>query len=528
MQGYVVIGTELDTKEFDAQIDYVKGQLEDIEDTLKKADMGFEVGDTQKLEAQYEKLSNKLKDLIKKKNEFNNIGTTPNLVNNIGQSMQGIIKSVTKWGLALFGIRTAYSFIRNVISQVTQEDQAMANQIQYISFAIGTVLKPIVEWLINAVYKILSVFGGIIKAITGINIFAKATASNFAKANSSAGALRKTLAGFDEMNVLNENGSTGLLGSGVGDWIPPDLPDKVEEIMKKIKDWFTKGLPTREELEGNANTYKTSWIKVGEFLGLGTIFNDFRAKLNELKEELRPLWQPILDGFNYYGNTVKSYFKPFTDYVEEHLLKPIKEKTTTWKDGFLSRYAKFINKLIYFANLFLQYFGIQLDYIDEESGITGEDIEKNIGGALEKVKKDSDKTKTGLDNLYDKLKELTSKSWNINTIFTSSGVSNNTANSWLQPLRDKLAQLGIKLPFLASGGIVNMPGRGVPIGSAISGERGAEGVIPLTDSQQMALLGEAIGKYITINANITNTMNGRVISRELQKVQNETNFAMNR
>ena len=80
------------------------------------------------------------------------------------------------------------------------------------------------------------------------------------------------------------------------------------------------------------------------------------------------------------------------------------------------------------------------------------------------------------------------------------------------------------LPRLAKGGIINQPGRGVAIG----GESGKEGVIPLTDSQQMALLGEAIGKYITINASITNTMNGRVISRELKKIQNENDFAYNR
>ena len=73
-----------------------------------------------------------------------------------------------------------------------------------------------------------------------------------------------------------------------------------------------------------------------------------------------------------------------------------------------------------------------------------------------------------------------------------------------------------------------MPSRGIPIGGALAGERGAEGVIPLTDSQQMALLGEAIGRYITINAQITNTMNGRVISRELHKIQQENSFASNR
>ena len=86
----------------------------------------------------------------------------------------------------------------------------------------------------------------------------------------------------------------------------------------------------------------------------------------------------------------------------------------------------------------------------------------------------------------------------------------------------------VKLPRLAKGGIINQPGKGVPVGNAIAGEKGQEGVIPLTDAQQMALLGEAIGKYITINANITNTMNGRVISRELQKINNESDFAFNR
>ena len=86
----------------------------------------------------------------------------------------------------------------------------------------------------------------------------------------------------------------------------------------------------------------------------------------------------------------------------------------------------------------------------------------------------------------------------------------------------------VTYPKLAVGGIVNRPGRGVPVGGAITGEHGAEGVIPLTDSQQMALLGEAIGRYITVNASITNTMNGRIISRELQKISNENDFAFNR
>lgn len=82
-------------------------------------------------------------------------------------------------------------------------------------------------------------------------------------------------------------------------------------------------------------------------------------------------------------------------------------------------------------------------------------------------------------------------------------------------------------PKLAVGGIINQPGRGIPIGRAIGGERGAEGVIPLTDSQQMEILGESIGRYITINASIPVSMNGRLISRELKQVQADQDFAYN-
>jgi hypothetical protein len=84
------------------------------------------------------------------------------------------------------------------------------------------------------------------------------------------------------------------------------------------------------------------------------------------------------------------------------------------------------------------------------------------------------------------------------------------------------------LPRLAVGGVVNMPGRGINYGGANIGERGAEGVIPLTNSQSLDMIADAIGKRITINANITNTMNGRVISRELQKINADNDFAFNR
>lgn len=85
------------------------------------------------------------------------------------------------------------------------------------------------------------------------------------------------------------------------------------------------------------------------------------------------------------------------------------------------------------------------------------------------------------------------------------------------------------LPRLAKGTILNAPGRGVPVagGTALAGEAGREAYLPLSDTQLLEELGSTIGKYITINANITNTMNGRIISRQLQQIKNDREFAYN-
>lgn len=86
-----------------------------------------------------------------------------------------------------------------------------------------------------------------------------------------------------------------------------------------------------------------------------------------------------------------------------------------------------------------------------------------------------------------------------------------------------------QIPKLAKGTILNAPGRGVPVagGRALAGETGREAYLPLSDTQLLEELGSTIGKYITINANITNTMNGRVISRQLQQIRNDREFAYN-
>lgn len=85
------------------------------------------------------------------------------------------------------------------------------------------------------------------------------------------------------------------------------------------------------------------------------------------------------------------------------------------------------------------------------------------------------------------------------------------------------------VPRLATGALINNPGKGVPVanGRAIAGESGMEGILPLTDSQAMAELGKEIGKWIVVNLQNITKLDSRVISRQMKKVANEKSFARN-
>lgn len=78
------------------------------------------------------------------------------------------------------------------------------------------------------------------------------------------------------------------------------------------------------------------------------------------------------------------------------------------------------------------------------------------------------------------------------------------------------------------GAIVNNPGKGVSIGGGnVAGERGREGIIPLTDPRAMAELGQQIGRWVSVNLDITNQIDGRVLNRRLEEIKNESNFTTN-
>ena len=555
MDGYVTIGAELDTKGFDKEIVVLEDKLNDIKATLQMADEDktlFSTREVKEMEAEAQKLGRRIDSLRQKQAQLDNAGfvNMQQSLARVGNSIQGITKKMVKWGLAIFSIRSAYMGIRQAISQVLADDENLKYQIEYIKWSVGQAIKPIVEFIVNLVYKIVGGVGAIIKLLFGINIFSKATASNFKNANSNAKKLKKTLAGFDEMNILNEDGSTGILGSlgNLG-----DISTEVDTIADKIKRWFTH-IPTKDEWQSMVNYMVAPWKKGIDYLK-EKVWNPFIDYMKKTAELLKPIWEPM---YNELKDVIDNKIKPSWERLKEFISQKTEELRPIWepvknafiqkKNEMLRAYAPFINQIIYGINQIVGIFGIQLKYIDVKVEDTGNGIEENIGGSLEDVKDNaidlsSQTFKVNIDNssinnvnnsvstIWDKLKSLTSKIWNVGVKYTTDQTSvGQTFQALLEPFRRAFgfAKGGIVVPKLASGGVINQPGRGVPLGSAIAGERGAEGVIPLTDSQQMALLGEAIGKYITVDiTNVTN-LDGRQIARKVDKIKQNDNFVLNR
>ena len=548
MDGYVQIGTKLDTKDFDAEINYIESQLDEIEHKLKRADMGFEVGDTQKLEAQYSRLVKQLDRLQKKQADLNKTDLTEvqKNIDKVGNSVSKTISKVGKWALAVFGVRSAYMFVRQSASTLAQYNEQIASDLEYMQFALASMLQPVIEGLIQLVFRLLTYINYIAQAWFGVNLFANASAKAMQKGFKSAEKMKKSLAGFDEMNVMSDASGGGGAGGGAG------LPSiDLSQLQGEVPGWIQWIADNKDiviaGLLGIAGglTAINFGLKSIQAFGIGVALAGIIFTIQSL---IKFLQDPTFENFT---NIIIGIGIAITGVgiiissiplIVIGVITLIVATIVKNYDYIIGLFNKLIN---WFENDFigaLHYlFGPVGDILAQPfifainsikglfEGLFG-GIKKIITGIIQIFKGDF---KNGISNVFGGLKDILLAPFNslisgINSLIRGVNKIKFDVPDWVPGMGGKKFGFNIpQIPKLAVGGIVNMPSRGVPIGGAIAGESGAEGVIPLTDSQAMETLGATIGKYITINANITNTMNGRVISRELQKINNNSDFARN-
>lgn len=600
MDGQVVIGTTLDTKSFDAQIKQTEARLNQLERAYEKALNPSSKGLSenvvpdekalQKLQVEIEKTGNQLNSLYQKQAQINkaDISGITSSIQKAGSGLEGIIKKTIRWGLAIFGVRSAYMFIRQEMGVLSQYNEDIGADVEYMRWTLANALKPVIETIIQLAYKLLVFIGYILNKLFGINIFAEASAENFEKqkkalsgANKNAKELQKTLAGFDEMNIIQENGTTKTGGGGgvptmdFGDVDFGEIDKKIDSFIQRISQKWKKLGEDMSYYISRPELFDQAFGVWGTFVyGVTKIFYGIYEVIDGLVDEVAGIFKIIKGIVTGDTNLIKEGIKQFVEGAGK-ILRGIIDIVTGIKDTIFGIVKGIFLTIINWAGDFIKNIGPTLkngfkdiwnaiknsatatvDGIKSVFSAIGTWFKKNVADkivsafntAWDAAKAGARGVKDTIVGIFDALLDALVAPINlmidgVNLLIDGlNKVKPGKDISHVPKLRQKSekasggggfrAKGGIfypsKLPKLAVGGIINQPGSGVPYNGAYIGERGAEAVVPLTDSQQMELLGETIGRYITVELTNVTQLDGRTIARKVDKIQQNNNFVMNR
>lgn len=580
MDGTITIGTEIDTITVERQIELLEDKLEGL---VEEYDILERAKPFEGQQRELIKLGNEIDTTRKKVDRLRESQKSVDF-SDMGKNLQGVVKHVGRWAIAIFGIRSAYNFIRQSMSILAEENDMLNSKITTIRNALAQSVAPIVEYLVNLAYRLVTYLGYIIKAWTGRDIFAKSSKSASSTVKS-AQKLQKTMAGFDEMNVVNDSSSSGGGGGGGGASLP--TPEDVP-IPGWVK-WIAENGGLVASIIG-AITGALVGLKLGldplMSLGIGAIVGGIILLVQDIIKFIKdPTWQNfvnilgdiaiIIGGImlvmgNWWGllviivglavklivnnwDTISKVLSKIGKWIYDNVLMPTWEflkavVTTIWNfiKGIVETIWSFIKLHVSFLKaIFTTLIGILTNpfkVLKETVTSVFNGIKTAVQGVFNVIKGlfsgDWKQVMSGFKQIFkgafDSLVSIAKTPLNLiigalNSFIKGINKIKFDVPDWVPIIGGKKWGFNIKtIPKLAQGGIVNNPGRGVPIGGAIAGEKGSEGVIPLSNSQAMEQLGSAIGRYITVNLTNETKLDGRTIARKVSQLTNNDNFLRNR
>ena len=246
------------------QQEYLKSKIEDLKYLLSQTDMGFEVGDTLKIEADIEKLENRLKKLQnqgrntgeeissafdKIKAKIKSAGThiaslgskfkaTLSSSKGLGKSFTSTfnngIKSIKRFAMGLLSVRTAVSMVSKAMQSYLSYDTQLSNSIQNCWNVLGSLLAPILEFVISLFSKAVSYVNAFVEALTGINLVARANKKALDSQAKSTKKLSDTQSSLDEFHTVSTDTGSGNDNKPIT--VEPVDMDKLDFLF----DWIDK------------------------------------------------------------------------------------------------------------------------------------------------------------------------------------------------------------------------------------------------------------------------------------------------
>lgn len=198
---------------------------------------------------------------------------TQNITNNIkgmGTGLKQGLGHVMKYAMALFSLRGIYSVLSSCASTWLSSQNAGAKQlsanIDYMKYAMGSALAPVIQFVTNLVYQLMKAIQSVAYALTGVNIFAKASANSYASMAGNAKKAKnetKQLAGVhNEINNISDNNSDSGSGTTNPSFDLSKIDNTPNSIIDAIKkgNWYEVGATIGEKLNDAMNSIP--WDKI--------------------------------------------------------------------------------------------------------------------------------------------------------------------------------------------------------------------------------------------------------------------------
>jgi phage-related protein len=251
----------------------------------------------------------------------NNFSKMPNIGQNLSKATQSITNNikgmgtgfknglgqVLKYAGALFSLRSIYSALSSsanawLSSQNAQAKQLSAN-IDYMKYAMGSALSPVIQFVTNCVYQLLKAVQSVVYALFKVKIFANASASAFKNAQKQAKNTSKSLSSVhSEINNVGDHNSDA--SPNVGDLSSIDnqmspLSQKLYDFFKPLVDsWNKYGATLIEQIKTTAgqiaSLISSVWESVEKLITNGTVYTSLElilAIIGNIAEAFSNAWK---------------------------------------------------------------------------------------------------------------------------------------------------------------------------------------------------------------------------------------------
>lgn len=463
-----------------------------------------------KEESQQKKLTLSLKQqklqydqLIGKKQKLEVEAFKKNTIN-VGKMNDGIkqsIKSLSRYALALFSLSTIYSFLSSSANSWLSSNDLGAKQlsanIEYMKWAIGKSLQPVIETLVSWMYKLLQLIGMVANALFKVNIFSKASAKDFESSKKSTAGIAKNtkeasnnLASFDKLDVLQENKDSK--SGGGSDFTMPttDLSGMDIEVPKWMQWILDNGDLIISIIGGVTAAILLLKLGVGGLISLGIgiaiagVIYLIQSVVKYLKDPSFENFGKVLAGIGLIIAGIAIAFGAWPVAIAGAIVAIIGIIISNWEK--IKNFALGIGQ-----------------WIEENFGLLGEIINVSIKDGLSAF----EVLFGGVKQIFDGIIQIakgdlagglkTIFAGIVNVIIGALNVMINALNVLISPARALIIAFGkvtgknwnmsnIKIPSipkvrLAKGAIVNNPRRGVDVNV---GEDGAEAMLPLENNTE--------------------------------------------